>query len=264
MAPMNPRLLRPTASGKFDPRRIANLAAWYDASDLSALFQNSNGTTAATAEDDPVGYLQDKGPNGHHMTQSTNNNRPLLKLAAQNAKAALLFDGVNDFLINTARFLNGSPASIAFVAQRQTDNPTNTVNQNSTVVSTGRGGGAGETTFEVLLRTTFQSPNNDLRVSGSVTRRNGNAALGTGSAPTDFLIGTGAFSSNVNAQTANDGVLLGAFRDAFGTIGSTGNNNFRLNGRIGEVILYNRELSLAERQALERYLSFKWGIALTP
>jgi hypothetical protein len=263
MSPMNPRLLRPTPSGRFDPRRLANLAAWYDASDLSTLAQNSDGTAAAAQEDDPVGFLRDKGPNGHHMTQSTNNNRPLLKLAAQNARAALLFDGSDDFLLNTARFLNGSPASCAFVAQRQADNPTNAGTQIAVVFSTGRAGGAGETTFSGSLRSTFGTPANLLRVAGSAARRNGNAALDTGSAPTNFMIGTGAFPSNVNAQTANDGVLLGATRDSNGVVGSSGNNNFRLNGRIGEVIVYNRELSLAEREALESYLSVKWGITLT-
>jgi hypothetical protein len=263
MSPMNPRLLRPTPSGRFDPRRLANLAAWYDASDLSTLAQNSDGTAAAAQEDDPVGFLRDKGPNGHHMTQSTNNNRPLLKLAAQNARAALLFDGVDDFLLNTARFLNGSPASCAFVAQRQTDNPLSTSSQIAAVCSSGRLGGAGETTFAATLRSTFGTPANLLRVAGSAARRNGNAALDTGSAPTDFMIGTGAFPGNVNAQTANDGVSLGAARDGNGNMGATSALNFRLNGRIGEVILYNRELSLAEREALESYLSVKWGITLT-
>jgi len=261
---MNPRLLRPTPSGRFDPRRLANLAAWYDASDLSTLAQNSDGTAAAAQEDDPVGFLRDKGPNGHHMTQSTNNNRPLLKLAAQNARAALLFDGVDDFLLNTARFLNGSPASCAFVAQRQTDNPLSTSSQIAAVCSSGRLGGAGETTFGATLRSTFGTPANLLRVTGTAARRNGNAALDTGSAPTNFMIGTGA-SQNIiiNAQFANDGVSLGAARDGNGNMGAANTLNFRLNGRIGEVILYNRNLSLAEQEALESYLSAKWGITLT-
>jgi hypothetical protein len=263
MSPMNPRLLRPLATG-FDPRRIAGLVAWYDASDISTLAQNSNGTTAVTTQDDPVGYLRDKGPNGYHMTQSTNNNRPLVKLSAQNGLAALLFDGADDFLINTNNFLNGAPTSVALVAQRQSDNPLGVANVVHPIVSTGRLGQPADTSFNTQLRSTFASPPNAFNAPGGNARRNGNASLDTGSSPTDFLIGTGGTSVNTNAAVAGSGVHLGAARDSGGTLGAGGTISFRLHGRIGEVALYNRLLSLAERQALERYLSVKWGIALTP
>jgi len=95
---MNPRLLRPTASG-FDPRRIAGLEAWFDASDLSTMAQNSNGTTAATATSDPVGYWADKSGKGRHAKQTTNNNRPTVQLADKNGRAGLDFDGSNDFFV---------------------------------------------------------------------------------------------------------------------------------------------------------------------
>ena len=266
--PMSPRLLRPRAASGFDPRSIAGLVAWYDASDLSTLFQNSNGTTAAVAENDPVGYVRDKGPNGYHMTQTTNNARPLLKLSAQNGLPAILFDGTDDFLINTSgtnSFLNGSPASAAFVAQRQSDNPLGRTNQLHSVCATGRGGAAGEVVFAAAVRNSFASPANSLTVSGGNTRRNGGDSVDTGIAPTAFSIGTGGTASNLNIQNANDGVHLGAARDGSGTLGGSAalQNAFFLSGRIGEVALYSRLLSLAERQALERYLSAKWGIALT-
>jgi hypothetical protein len=266
MSPMNPRLLRPLATG-FDPRRIAGLVAWYDASDMSTLFQNSDGTTAATAENDPVGYLKDKGPSGYHATQSTNNARPLLRLSAQNGRSAILFDGTNDFLINANNFLNGLRPSAVLVAQRQSDNPLVRTNQVHSVFSTGRGGAAGERPYAGILRSTFATPANNVSIDGGNTRRNGAASLDSGASPTQFMIVSGAdgpSGNTVNVQNAGDGVLLGANRDAVGIIGSTGSNAFFMSGRFGEVILYNRVLTLAERQALERYLSGKWGIALTP
>ena len=74
----------------------------------------------------------------------------------------------------------------------------------------------------------------------------------------------GPSGNTVNVQNSGDGVILGANRDAAGAIGSNTPNAFWLSGRIGEVAIYNRILTLAERQALERYLSGKWGITLTP
>jgi hypothetical protein len=222
--------------------------------DASTLFQNSDGTTAAVAADDPVGHVRDKSPNARHMTQPTNNARPLLNLSAQNGRSALRFDGTNDFLVNANNFLTGSPVSIAMVAQREANSSV------SSVASAGRGGAsAPEVTFEATLRNAFLSPNNDVRVSSGNARRNGGASLDAGTSPTTFMIVTGGGATNQNSVNAADGVLLGSLRDAAGNASA-----FLLNGRIGEVILYSRFLSLSERQALERYLSVKWGIGLTP
>lgn len=246
---------------KFDPYSISGLAAWYDVSDMATLFQNSNGTTAAVAQNDPVGFLQDKSQNGRHMTQSTNNDRPLLQLRSRNGLPSLLFDGTSDFLINTVSFLNGLPCSIAFVAQRESDNPAGADRQVQAVISSGRAGGSGSPIFP-SLRNNYGTPANVLSMHGA-PRRNGGATTLTGDAPTSFMIGTGAAAFSVNAPDAGDGVILGATRDGGGVIGSSGSLNFRLHGRIGELIIYSRFLSLADRQRLERYLSAKWDIPLT-
>ena len=52
--------------------------AWYDPSDLSTLFQSSDGTTAV-AVGDPVGYIADKSGNGNHAIQATSAKRPILR-----------------------------------------------------------------------------------------------------------------------------------------------------------------------------------------
>ena len=65
-------------SGVVDPISIlgAKLKGWYDHSDLTTLFQISNGTTAVTTDTDPVGYVADKSGNGKHKLQATSGNRP--------------------------------------------------------------------------------------------------------------------------------------------------------------------------------------------
>lgn len=97
--PMSPRLLRPRAAGGFDPRSISGCIFNLDASVLSSLRQNSDGTTAATATNDPVGYVEDLSGLGNHARQSVaTGSRPFLQLNNQNGRPGLLFDGSNDFM----------------------------------------------------------------------------------------------------------------------------------------------------------------------
>lgn len=79
----------------FSPLSLSPIA-WYDPSDFSTLFQNSNGTTAVTADGDPVGYMADKSGNGHHLIQATAASRPLYKTSG--GLRWLEFDGTDDFL----------------------------------------------------------------------------------------------------------------------------------------------------------------------
>jgi len=51
--------------------------AYYTPDTRSTLFQSSDGTTAVTADDDPVGYSEDGTGNGNNATQSTATARPL-------------------------------------------------------------------------------------------------------------------------------------------------------------------------------------------
>jgi hypothetical protein len=185
------------------------------------------------------------------MTQSVNNDRPLLDLAAQNGLPALQFDGSNDCLTSASGYLAGLISTIFLVAQRQGDTSV------ATAVSLGRSNDTSP--VEVSLRNAFLSPNNRLRyrLNGATERRNGGASLETGASPTAFMIGAGSFSAAATIANAGDPVFLGAQRSAAGA------NSFFLNGRIGEVITYSRALTLAEIQKIEGYLSKKWGIALT-
>ena len=80
---MSPRTRRfvavpPSVGGPFSPLSLftgGRQGLWYDPSDLTALFQNTNGTTAVTTDNDVVGYITDKGPNTHPAVAFNDNRR---------------------------------------------------------------------------------------------------------------------------------------------------------------------------------------------
>jgi len=81
--------------GGFSPLALGP-AIWLDPSDLTTLFQDSAGTTPVTANNDPVGRINDKSGNGRNLTQGTAAARPLYKTAG--GLHWLEFDGADDCL----------------------------------------------------------------------------------------------------------------------------------------------------------------------
>ena len=64
-----------------------------------ALFKDAAGTTAVTADGDPVGLMIDQSENGNHATQEVSGSRPVYR--TDGVLHWLESDGVDDFLINT-------------------------------------------------------------------------------------------------------------------------------------------------------------------
>ena len=96
--------------------------AWYDPSDLSTMFQNSNGTTAV-AVGDPVGYIADKSGNGFHAIQATAASRPVLRQDAQ-GRHYLEADGADDVLVASFTAVATDRAMMVLGAQIDTTGAT--------------------------------------------------------------------------------------------------------------------------------------------
>jgi hypothetical protein len=75
----------------------AEKGGWFDASDITTLFQDAAGTTPVTAVGQPVGRWLDKSGNGNHATQTVAAQRPIYQIDSD-GYANLTFDGTNDFL----------------------------------------------------------------------------------------------------------------------------------------------------------------------
>ena len=92
----------------FDPKSIANLSVWYDASDATTITLNGSN----------VSQWNDKSGNGYHASQSTSANQPAYVTNDRNGRPVVSFDGVNDSLV-TSSFSNGWTTFTSFVVMRE-------------------------------------------------------------------------------------------------------------------------------------------------
>ena len=78
-----------------------NQGVWFDASDLTTLFQDAAGTIPVTSAGQPVGKWLDKSGRNNHATQSVSSSRPTYQIDPY-GYPYLEFDGVNDFMVTNA------------------------------------------------------------------------------------------------------------------------------------------------------------------
>lgn len=234
---MSPRLLRPRGTG-FDPKSISGLLVWMDANDASTY-------TIATG----VSEWRDKSGNGRTFSQSTGNNQPLVSATRQNGKTLFELDGSNDRLTATGNWLQIANCTLFAAFKRNAgtfggiiassgnlDNSPGIIVDNSSPAIRGYGnfsiGAAGSATaFQVL--------------SGTVT--NG--------ATVAFTNGTQSDSDAASGSLGSDQTIT-----SIGTYRTTAANYF--NGLLGEILAYNRVLTVTERRAVQSYLGKKWGVTV--
>lgn len=93
----------------------AEKGAWYDASDLSTMWQDTAGTVPVTGAGQSVALWRDKSGNANHASMSTTSQRPTLQQDA-NGRFYLQFDGVDDFLTTTIAGIGGNTDKSIFAA----------------------------------------------------------------------------------------------------------------------------------------------------
>lgn len=269
--PMSPRLLRPRASGvAFGPRSITSLAAWYDASDASSLFQNSNGTTAVSALNDPVGRWSDKSGNSRHLLQTTNSYRPLYRPADQNGLGVLRGNRVSQtgmscswnaqlnagntvFAVIMPRF--AIPAAEFHPCVRFPATNANALQYESSALVNPASSANRLESFVVAGGTVFRSippaapTQNVLIVATSVVTTSSMALFRNGAVWGAETALTGAISS-----TTSDTLRIG---NATEGSGDTGQYDY------AELLVYSAGLSESARLSVDRYLCSKWGITFS-
>jgi len=261
MSPMNNRLLRPLASG-FNPKSIAGLGMWLDASVDSSLTLNGN----------TVSQWSDLSGNGRNAAMVTAALQPDATTRTQNGLRVLDFDGTKSMLVHStaagvtnlagaaiARNVPGVTmiAACAFDTSSSTQflyhASTNSMPSRSAVVMSGGNilAGGRRLNTDSFASVGYAHNANANIISGVLDYANSDAFIYQNGALQDSST---SFQTDGNSQDGDSASV---------EIGSTANStSTRLNGFIGELLVFQRALTTAERQRVERYLGQKWGITV--
>jgi hypothetical protein len=215
------------------------LALWLDAAD-DTTFSYSSGTS--------VSQWRDKSGNNSHVSQATSANQPS-RSTTQNSRKILTFDGTNDSL-STSISLDLSVTHTIFAIASQTTGTedaglvsiNNTLNNGLTLHNGSTyyayyGDGGKNATSSITTSTTYIFTK-VFKGTSSTTRQ-------------VYLNGTSATTTGVIANSDASGVIR------------LGQQSTYLNGKIAEVIIFNRELTATELKQVHTYLGQKWGISNT-
>ncbi len=204
----------------------------------------------------------DVSGNGNNATQATGTNQPTLQ-NGPNSLPTVRFDGTNDFMQLPQGLSNFTAGASIFVVT----NPTTI--------------GSGKRFFEFAT-----SPSHD-NIAISESAPNGaqfNVNLSSGTAST--VLSTNALTASTYQliEAMHNGAGIGTFltngtQGAQNTMNNIPNvtrtNNYLardysgtstnyLTGEIAEIIMYNRNLSTSERQAVEGYLFTRYALPVSP
>jgi hypothetical protein len=222
----------------FQPIDIAGCSLWLDAADPSTL----------TLSGSNVSQWNDKSGNGSHVSQATSANQPTY------TSNGVLFDGVNDFLrssVAISSFITASDYTVFLYGINFSVTAGGPSYTGPMFISDENGW------FGIFISSTQVGAYN----------WDGNA---------DYAGVSYTTSNNAIVTTQHTGGVLSAslFGNTAGTVasGNTGNLTFQLNlgrsyagsfhtnCRINELIIFNRALTVSERQQVEGYLAWKWGL----
>jgi autotransporter-associated beta strand protein len=240
-----------------------NLVNWYDASDISTLWQNTAGTTAVTANGQTVLRWNDKSGNGNHLTISSGG--PAYTTGVMNSLPVVYFNG--NKLANLAASMGNMTNNFTVIGVIQVTS--NSGWDNWITWGNGNVGGGDLLVYvDSSARTTTPAQAVEFAYNG-----------GTGAATTNAVTSQAAFLfiSGVNQATNPNQFSVwmnGGFQEALVPTGvlhsGSSLTQFRIgpsgtsqlpHGNIAELIIVNtgtNTLSNGKRQQIEGYLANKW------
>jgi hypothetical protein len=212
-------------------------ALWLDASDAST-FTYSSGVV--------VSQWNDKSGNARHVSQGTVASQPSRQTNVLNSLPVVRFDSTGKVLEGPS-FVNGKTLSIFVVVKRTTD---------TSVAGVICAGENDETRpLQVDIRNTFLAVQNDIHCvpSGTSYRNGDSSSLGMGASPTSFAIVGHVCSTTVSISNST-AITIGAIRN------NDGGTEFKFLGDMAELIICESAVSSTDRQKIEGYLAWKWGL----
>ncbi len=256
-----------------DPRSIAGNVLWLDGNDPDGDFISGGDFL------DDTTWVDKSSAHNASAIQLSGVTRPAVVTDAYNGLSVVHFDGGDFMDINSAALgmLRNKTGTTVFAVARPTDTTSSRAHR-VFMVSTGTGsestrvGFSFYDTFGTGLAGSGDAALNGRRLDGdSYQRINGGKV-----SPEKITQWTGAFDfANASLQLYGDGELL-TTAEGFQTEGNTSDSN-SLNIRLGadaallnprgfftgdlaELIVYDRLLTVPERQKIERWLAAKWSV----
>jgi PKD domain len=247
-----------------------------DAADTTSLVSGSAcGATIAT-NGQLVGCWLDRSGNAANAVQATSASRPTVSAAGINGKRAVQFTLANEsWLAVTATNVRALRSAARTVIAVATAGPVeDAVTNYFSAIAVWPGFHNGMMVFDYAGGLLFQMDQWSTIAGGSVISPNlsgitsGAPFVGSNvlrfSSATSYsgevaLNGVKSPTSSVTAASSSGTTDL---RIGQGNVSPATDYRGRLNGRIGELLVFDRALSDAERLQVERYLGWKWGITV--
>lgn len=239
------RAAAPLSNSVFSPTMFDNLQFWLDASQLTGF---TNGQALTTWVDKSTNAYSGTAIGGPTYQTNVINSLPIVR-----------FNGSSQY-VNFGNVLNMGVSSLNMFAvykQNTSGSPTAVFGKTSYRGNAGRW---------VLTR----DPSTLFLFEGS----SGGATAGYSDSSTSFQINSGGwdrttitiFQNGTSAGTAplvnsanlsnSDPLVVGAYPNGSGGFPP----QYYMNGDIAELLVYNRALSTPDRQTVEGYLAWKWGL----
>jgi hypothetical protein len=267
--PMNPRLLRPLATG-LNPKSIAGLSAWWDFSDSAQITLNSGN----------ISQILDKSNAGRTASQGTASSQPARITSAQNGLSMARFDGSNDHLTYGTDLFTFTGAATIFVVCKGMVNLNSRygmflheyrANRTSVNVAPGlfdasqRGFRPGIDAYSGQTYDTAANFGSPTQTNAAVVQfywenwsthhNDGKTLIGVNN-DSESLTSRG--SSALTFSTSATLRHIGSGQGAGSLTGVAA-----IEGDIGEILVWTAALNASQRSAVRRALGRKWGITVT-
>ncbi|MCW5590152.1 MAG: putative Ig domain-containing protein, partial [Legionellales bacterium] len=245
----------------FDPKSIAGSVLWLDASDRSVVTLDTNGKVITWADKSTLG--------GQDATQSNASYRPdYINVNNFNGRNAISFDGVNDYLEKVGALLNTqitADFTLYLVVNETVNQTANNVGYFATDNQPGeygftayRSNQTWGTGYKFITKGTNAWTSDFINTSNTIE----NDAS---------ILNMTRFNNGSNMVIYEDGSSIGTDTGSGNIQWGSGTNTFTIGRKrwdtnshndvdIGEIILYNNDLSAANRALVDMYLSYKYGI----
>lgn len=230
--------------------------AFYDASDIASLYQDSAGATAVTAAGQVVGRISDKSGNGLHAIQATAGARPAWSADAS-GRMSLSFDGVDDMLQNATVNITAYPVTVAiavrYPAPAASTSMVSLASSGSADWRTIKASNSGSSNVEIYERASGRNR------AALVPVDSGHVIIAEWTASDVFseIDGEALAVNTTDYATFGSGVRIALGQDRAG-VGSF------YSGRIHAAVIINKSLSAGEKAKLRQFLGAKAGAPMLP